>query len=121
MHRPVVAVEGDRLVVQLHGLAALAAARRRIAVPLRAIVRAGAGAPAWPPILPRWRVGTHLPPRGLAIGSFRHGGRRRFLFLTHSTRRVLRVELEGARWDEVELDVADPDDAVRRILHIEAA
>lgn len=56
-----------------------------------------------------WRVGTHLPG-WIKAGRYRSRGRTSF-WNVHRARRVLVVDLEGARFDRVVVEVDDPDAA----------
>lgn len=102
----------DALVVEVLGWHRLWALRRRVEVPIAAI-RAVRRLPpdaidAW---WLGWRVpGTHLP--GVIVaGTFYRGGERHFWDVS-APARGLELELDGARYDRLFVEVADPDAAL---------
>jgi hypothetical protein len=101
----------EALTIQLRGWAALAAARRRVRVPYASITEVSVGPPEWPPFAVAWRVGTHFG-RVIAAGTFRYGGKKRFLLLTKRTQRALILRLANQGFDEVCVDVAEPERAL---------
>lgn len=103
------------LTVRLTGARRALGRRRPLLVPLAAItaVRADpAAARAFPGA--RWGVGTNLP--GVVnVGSFWRAGRRDFWDVANPDLAIV-VELEGAKYDRLLLEVDDPVAAVAEIL-----
>lgn len=108
-------VRGEILEIELRGLHKLWALKSRLQVPLAAVV----GARRLPPDAARswwkgWRVpGTHLP--GLLVaGTYYKGGEKHFWDVTHGDRSI-EIELDGAGYDRLYLEVADPDAVLRQL------
>ncbi|MEV3936396.1 hypothetical protein AB0K52_10515 [Glycomyces sp. NPDC049804] len=99
------------LTVRLSGARRVFGRWRPLAIPLAAVtaVRADpAAARAFPGA--RWGVATNIP--GLVnLGSFRRGGSRDFWDVADPDRAIV-VELDGAQYDRLLLEVDDPEAAV---------
>lgn len=103
------------LTIRLTGARRAFGRWRPLAVPLAA-VRAVRVDPAAARAFPgaRWGVATNIP--GVVnIGSFRRGGRRDFWDVADPDRAIV-VELDGARYDRLLLEVDDPEAAAAAIL-----
>ncbi|GAA2151721.1 MULTISPECIES: hypothetical protein [Glycomyces] len=103
------------LTVRLTGVRRAFGRRRPLMIPLAAVtaVRADpAAARAFPGA--RWGVATNIP--GVVnVGSFRRGGKRDFWDVANPDLAIV-VELEGARYDRLLLEVDDPVAGVAEIL-----
>jgi hypothetical protein len=102
------------LTITLTGARRALGRRRPLSVPLAAItdVRADpAAARAFPGV--RWGVASNIP--GVVnVGSFRRGGRRDFWDVADPDRAIV-IELDGARYDRLLLEVDDPEGAVAEV------
>jgi hypothetical protein len=102
------------MVLRLTGWSALAALRRRVSTPLRAVRDASVGRFADD----GWQlVGTGVPFTEIRFGSFRRRGRRRFLAFTRREP-VLIVRCDrsrGAPYDVVAVQLGDPDSVQSRL------
>jgi hypothetical protein len=107
-------VEGQYLVVRVRGFSRVWALRRRIRVPLASIRAANVAPDAVHGMWKGLRMpGTHLPNL-IVAGTYYKQGERRF----YDVRRggpAIELELEGASYDRIIVQVRDADDAVRRI------
>lgn len=110
-----VRTEGNAVVFEPRGIAKFWTFRCRIEVP-RSAVRTARRAPAgvtdgWK----GWRLpGTHVP--GLIVaGSYRLDGEWHFWDVRGRGERAVEVRLAGTRYSRIVVDVADPDDVVRRL------
>lgn len=108
MQRPRLEFGPDGFAVVMPGLAAFAAARRRLPIRYDQVASAEVAPVERAPTLVWARVGTHLP--GVwEMGRFGYAGRKRFLFHGRRTRRVLALRLRGHPFTEVSVDVDDPE------------
>jgi hypothetical protein len=102
-------IEGDAVRVDVRGLHQLLALRRKLEFPLSAVRSARRLAPAelggwWK----GWRIpGTHVPGV-LVAGTYYKNGQRHFWDVRHAER-AIEIELEGARYDRLFVEVDDPD------------
>jgi hypothetical protein len=113
-------VEGDELVLELTKWEKTESMHGDVRVP-RSSVRAveilddAHGAIGWGAIkMPGTRipgiVDHHLLPGGTTeVGTFRGKGKKSFAVVHHDTPRGLRVQLEGADYDELVVGCADPE------------
>ena len=104
-----VRVDPDSVVVRLTGWTALAALKREVRVPMRAIRSVSTGRYGATGL----RIaGTAVPWTDIRAGRFRRAGRWTFLSFDHRDR-VLTLELDrtvpGAAYDVVAVGVDDPD------------
>jgi hypothetical protein len=104
-----VRVDSDAVVVRLTGWTALAALKREVRVPMRAIRSVSTERYGTTGLR---IVGTAIPWTDIRAGRFRRGGR--WAFLSFDDRdRVLTLELDrsvtGAAYDVVAVGVDDPD------------
>jgi hypothetical protein len=105
-------VVDSSLVVVMGGLDGIAGLRRRIRFPLTHVRSATIGRRVGSN--PGWCIaGTHLPGI-LTAGTFRQQGRVAFWNVRRS-KRPLVVDLEGADYDRLVVEVPDPDAAVAAI------
>lgn len=116
MTHPRLAFGADHLLVELPGAEGVLSAKRHLILPYSTIDRAALEAPHWPALLDV-KLGTALPGY-VAKGSFRRGEERRFLHFDRGAGEVLTLRLAGhPEFDEVELDVDDPEIALRELEH----
>lgn len=107
-------VRGDEVEVEVLGLHRLWALKGSLRVPLSAV----RGARVDPEAARGWwkgirAPGTHVP--GLIVaGTYYRNGERTFYDVVHAERAVV-VELEGQRYDRLVVEVADPEETVRRL------
>ena len=114
MARPRLTFDAEAFNVEFPGLAAFAAARRRVRVPYGDVASVAVDAPEWSPPF-TWRVGSHLP-LVMEMGSFRYRGRKRINYFTRRTTRALVVRLRpGARWTDLTLDLEEPGTAATEL------
>lgn len=109
MGTPTIDLLDDHVRVKLDRMASVATWSGDLTVPYSTIREVDVVAPEWPPFLPLWRVGVHLP-NVVAKGRFRSSfrGPSRFLWIDRKTERVLRLRLEGhPQISEVSLDLPD--------------
>jgi hypothetical protein len=108
-----ITVSGDRLSVELTGWEPLWALKRRVDVPLASVVRVAAG-----PEHARRPRGLRLPgsyfPGVIAAGTYRGRGHSEFWSVRRPERAVV-IDLHGAQYDRLIIQVDDPADTVRRI------
>jgi hypothetical protein len=107
-------VEGRYLVVRVRGFSRIWALRRRIRVPLASIRAVGMAPDAVHGMWKGLRMpGTHLPNL-IVAGTYYKQGERRF----YDVRRggpAIELELEGASYDRIIVQVRDAAEAIRRI------
>ena len=109
MASPTVELHDDHLRVKLDTMASVTALTGDLVVPYSTVAAVDVAPPEWPPFLPAWRVGLHLP-NVVARGRFRASwrGPQRFLWFDRKTTRALRLRLEGhPAYAEIALDVPD--------------
>lgn len=107
-------VKGDTLRLQVRGLDRLWAMRSRLDIPLAAVrsVRAD-------PTVARgiWKgvsaPGTHIP--GLIIAGTFYQDDKRIFWDVHDPERTLVIELAGQRFDQLIVEVRDPESAVKML------
>ncbi len=110
-----IAIHGQQVAFEVQGWSQLWALRRRIAVPLASIrgVRR-----ADPTVVDGWWKGLRMPgthiPGIIVAGTYYDGSKRAFWDVRHPVR-AIEVELTGASYDRLVVDVADPDAAVERL------
>ncbi len=100
-------VDGDELVVGLRDWERFEAVHGEVKVPLRS-VRAVAVLDDAIKAVHGLRVGTAIPG-SVAIGTFTSRGAKIFAVVHHNTPRGVRVDLEGARFDELIVGCDDPE------------
>ncbi|WP_205327845.1 hypothetical protein [Glycomyces sp. YM15] len=102
------------LTITLTGARRVLGRWRPLTVPLAAITAVRAD-PAAARVFPgaRWGVATNIPGV-LNAGSFRRGGNRDFWDVADPDRAIV-IELEGAGYDRLLLEVDDPQQAVAEI------
>lgn len=117
MGTPTLELNEDHLRVRLDRAASITMLTGDVVVPYSTLASVDVVAPEWPPFLPRWRVGLHLPgivARGRFGASFR--GPRRLLWFDRTTTRVLRLRLAGhPQLSEVAIDVPNAEEMRARI------
>jgi hypothetical protein len=103
----------DTLIVHLEGIHRIWALKSRLNIPLSHVRHAAAGS-ATPPAPPRGtRVGTRVP--GLInAGVFRSQGRKVFWDAHHPARSVV-IDLTGDEFDQLVIEVQDPQVTVASI------
>ncbi len=106
-------VEGDELVVRLRAVERVEAVHGEVRVPLGSVrtvevLDDAVGA------VHGFRVGTGIPG-SVAIGTFSSRDDKIFAVVHHDTPRGVRVDLEGAQYDELIVGCDDPE-AVAAIL-----
>lgn len=109
MGTPLVDLLDDHVRVKLDRMASIATLSGDLTIPYSTVREVDVVAPEWPPFLPLWRVGVHVPGV-VAKGRFRSSFREptRFLWLDRKSQRVLRMRLDGhPQLSEVALDVPD--------------
>jgi len=103
------------LEVEVKGLHQLWALRRHVRVPIHAVTAVRRLAPdevaGW---WKGWRApGTHLP--GVIVaGTFYKDGERHFWDVVRGDR-AIEIDVDGGSYHRLFVEVADPDDAIRRI------
>ncbi len=108
-------VRGSTLAIRVRGLHALWALKRELEVPLRAVTRVGRPSPRvlrspWK----GWRApGTHFPGL-LAAGTFYRRGERHFWDVGR-TDRAIEIDLCGAEYDRIYVEVDDPERTITEI------
>lgn len=116
MADPVYELNADHLRVKLDPASRILGVAGSFVVPYSTVAQAEVVEPKVPGIFDQWLHGLHLPgkvARGRFIG---WKGRRRFLWFDAKTTRALRLELRGhPAYDEVLVDIPDPDAALKRI------
>ena len=110
-----ISIQDGRAVFEVQGWSRLWALRSRVTVPLtsiRAVRRAD------PDVVRGWWKGLRLPgthvPGIIVAGTFYQGSKRHFWDVRRPAR-AIEVELAGAAYDRLVVDVADPDAAVERL------
>ena len=100
-------VDGDELVVRLRAVERIEAVHGEVRVPLRSVrtvevLDDAVGA------VHGFRVGTGIPG-SVAIGTFTSRDAKTFAVVHHDTPRGVRVNLEGAQFDEMIVGCDDPE------------
>ena len=109
-----VSIQNGTAVFEVLGLHKLWALKSRLKIPL-AHIRAVRTDPSvklgwWK----GWRMpGTHVP--GLIVAGTYYQGRRRIFWDVVRTTRTIVVDLTGERYDQLVVEVADPDGTVHRL------
>lgn len=109
-----VTVKGDRLKLQVRGLDRLWAMRSRLDLPLASVraVRVD-------PLVARglWKgvsaPGTHIP--GLIIAGTFYQDDKRIFWDVHDPSKTVVIELVGQRYDQLIIEVQDPEDVVKML------
>lgn len=108
-------VRDDMLEIEVRGLHKVWALQSRLQVPLAVVT----GVRRLPPDAlagwwKGWRVpGTHLPWI-IVAGTYFKDGEKHFWDVRHAER-ALEIDLVGAEWDRLYLEVEDPDAALERL------
>jgi hypothetical protein len=109
-----VVIEGDELVVRLTALERSESLHRDVRVPAASVRVAE---PVDDPV--RLVRGLKLPgarlPGVFAVGTFVEHGRRCFAVVHHGAARGVRIELEGADYDELVVGCDDPEAVVAAV------
>lgn len=117
MGTPTLELNEDHLRVKLDRMASVTTLTGDVVVPYSTLATVDVVAPEWPPFLPPWRVGLHLPgvvAKGRFAAGFR--GPQRLLWFDRNARRVLRLRLAGhPQFGEIALDVPDAESLRERI------
>lgn len=117
MGTPTLELNEDHVRVRLDRMASVTALTGGVVIPYSTLASVDVVRPEWPPFLPAWRVGLHVPgvvARGRFRASFR--GPQRFLWFDRRTARVLRLRLAGhPDYAEVSLDLPDAEETAMRI------
>ncbi len=100
-------VDGDELVVRLRAVERIEAVHGEVRVPLRS-VRTVEVLDDVVGAVHGFRVGTGIPG-SVAIGTFSSRDAKIFAVVHHDTPRGLRVNLEGAQFDEMIVGCDDPE------------
>jgi len=108
-------VRDGMIDVEVRGLHKLWALRSRIRVPASAVTSVGRPSPlALRNVWKGWRApGTHLPGV-LVAGTFYKRGQRHFWDVRHRER-AIQIDLEGAGYDRLFVEVDDPAEAIARV------
>lgn len=117
MSKPAVEVLNDHLKISFHGVDVAIGLVRSIVVPFSTIASADVAPPTWPKLTEAFGAGLRAPPLVLkgSIGKML-GPWDRFYWQDRRTDRVLRLRLVGhPRYQEINLDVEDPDALLERI------
>lgn len=110
-----VAREGDRLVFEVEGFDKFWALKSRLVIPV-ADVRSARRDPAVVKGWKGWRCPGTNAPGVLTAGTFYHDGKRVFWDI-HDPERAVVVELDNERYDQLVIEVADPDAVVTMLNH----
>ena len=109
-----VTILGESLVVRVRGLGKLWALRSRVTVPLAAVRSVRHDPDAAGTLWPGWRVpGTHFPGL-ITAGTYYWRGVKSFWSVKRKGNAVV-IDLEGATFDRLVVDVADPEATVALI------
>jgi hypothetical protein len=106
-------VEGDELVVHLRPIEKAEAVHGEVRVPLSAVRQVEVLDDAIGAVH-GFRVGTGVPGV-VAVGTFTSREAKIFAVVHHDTHRGVRVELEGAQYDELIIGCEDPEAAAAAI------
>ena len=110
-----ISIQDGRAVFEVQGWSKLWALRSRISVPLASIRDVRRVDPA---VIRGWWKGLRLPgthvPGVIIAGTFYEGSKCIFWDVRKPVR-AIEVELAGAEYDRLIVDVADPDEAVERL------
>lgn len=109
-------VEGDELVLRLAWTEKAAAVHGDPRVPLSSVRRVQVLEDAHEPADHGFRIGERLPGV-VEVGTILEGGRKLFAAVHHDTPRGLRLEFEGASYDEWIVGSADPEGVITA-LHL---
>jgi hypothetical protein len=110
------AIEGDELVLHLSGAEKVEGVHRDLRVPLSAVrgVAVLADAHRAAGLRAGVKIGTRIPGV-VEVGIVQGRTRRLFVAVHHDTPRGLRIELDGARFDEWIVGCADPETVAARL------
>ena len=111
---PTLAVEGDRVVVDLPGRQAVMAFARSVTVPVKDVRAVEVVPNGWDVDL-GWRVGGTGIPRRLAFGRFRKRGGGRTFAAVYCGEPALVIETAGGDWDRLVLALGDNEAAARQV------
>jgi len=102
-----ITVDGDELVVRLRAVEKMEAVHGEVRVPLSSVKMVEVLDDAIGAV-PGFRVGTGIPG-SVAIGTFTSREAKIFAVVHHDTPRGVRVDLEGAQFDELIVGCDDPE------------
>jgi hypothetical protein len=111
-----ISIRGDAVTFGIRGWSKVWSLRTRVTVPLasvRAVRRAEPG------VTRGWRMGWNMPgtclPGVIVAGTFYRGGRRIFYDVRGAGERAIVVDLNGAAYDHLVVDVPDREAALQRL------
>jgi hypothetical protein len=111
---PTLAVDGDRILVDLPGRQAVMAFARSVSVPLKDVRSVEVVPNGWDVDL-GFRVGGTGIPRRLAFGRFRKRGGGRTFAAIYCGEPALVIETTGGDWDRLVLALDDNEEAAARV------